>query len=144
MVVRQAKLDDAGAIAAIHVHSWQTAYQGIVPSAFLDSLSVEQRENVWRQNLEQETSRTWVAEVGSHVLGWISAARSRDSDALPTTGEVWAIYVDPPYWRRGVGRRLWREAEGHLDLHSFVLRFSVPPVISVASAFSDPEAPCYH
>jgi ribosomal protein S18 acetylase RimI-like enzyme len=121
MVVRQARAEDARAIAAIHVHSWQVACQGIVPSAFLGSLSVEQRENVWRQNLEQGTSETWVAEEGSHVLGWISAARSRgDSDALPTTEEVWAIYVDPPYWRQGVGRHLWREAEGHLDASGFL------------------------
>jgi ribosomal protein S18 acetylase RimI-like enzyme len=119
MVIRQARVEDARAIAAIHVHSWQVAYQGIVPSAFLGSLSVEQRENVWRQNLEQGTSETWVAEEGSQVLGWINAAWSRDSDAVPTTGEIWAIYVDPPYWRRGVGRHLWREAEGHLDASGF-------------------------
>jgi ribosomal protein S18 acetylase RimI-like enzyme len=118
MIVRQARLEDARAIAAIHVHAWQMAYQGIVPSAFLGSLSVEQREGVWRQNLEQGTSETLVAE-DRQVLGWISAAGSRDPDALPTTGEVWAIYVDPPYWRRGVGRRLWREAEGHLQASGF-------------------------
>ncbi|MGE0592681.1 MAG: N-acetyltransferase family protein [Vicinamibacterales bacterium] len=91
------------------------AYQGIVSSAVLDSLSVEQRESFWRQNLEQRASETCVVEEESQVLGGISAARSRDSDALPTTVEVWAVHVDPPHWRRGVGRRLWREAERHLN-----------------------------
>lgn len=119
MIVQRARLEDARAIAAIHVRSWQVAYQGIVPSAFLGSLSVEDRENVWRHNLERESSETWVAEEDGQVLGWISAARSRDPDVPPTTGEVWAIYVDPPHWRQGVGRRLWREAERHVDTSGF-------------------------
>jgi ribosomal protein S18 acetylase RimI-like enzyme len=119
MVVRRARSEDARAIAAIHVHSWQVAYHGIIPSEFLGSLSVEEREEVWRQNLEHEASETWVAEEGHEVIGWISAARSRDLDASPTTGEVWAIYVDPPHWRRGVGRGLWCEAEGHLAASGF-------------------------
>jgi ribosomal protein S18 acetylase RimI-like enzyme len=95
------------------------AYQGIVPSSFLDSLSVEERERVWRLNLERATSETWVAEEDGQVLGWTSAARSRDSDALPTTGEIWGLYVDPSHWRRGVGRRLSREAEECLSASGF-------------------------
>ena len=119
MVIRPARFDDAKAIATIHIRAWQAAYQGVVPSAFLDSLSVEQREAIWRQNLERRTSETWVADEGSQVVGWISAGQSRDADALLTTGEVWAIYVSPLHWRRGVGRHLWREAEGYLETAGF-------------------------
>jgi ribosomal protein S18 acetylase RimI-like enzyme len=119
MVVRRAELDDAKAIATIHVHAWQAAYQGIVPSAVLDSLSVAQREARWRQDLERRTSETWVADDDDHVVGWVSAGRSRDADVLPTTAEVWAIYVNPRCWRRGIGRRLWREAEGYLGTAGF-------------------------
>ena len=119
MIIRRTTLDDAKAIARIHVHAWQAAYRGIVPSPFLDSLSIEERENMWQQNLQQKASETWVAEEGGEVLGWISAARSRDTDASPTTGEVWAIYVAPEHWRRGVGRSLWSEAEEHLNWSGF-------------------------
>ena len=119
MRARLARLDDAEAIAAIHVHAWQVAYQGIVPSELLSSLSVEQRVGVWRQNIARGASQTWVAEEGGQILGWISAARSRDSDAQPTTGEVWGIYVAPPHWRRGVGQCLWCEAEEQLSASGF-------------------------
>jgi ribosomal protein S18 acetylase RimI-like enzyme len=119
MIVRRATLEDARAIATIHVHAWQVAYQAILPSALLDSLSIEERESMWRQNLERRRSETWVAEDNDHILGWVSAARSRDRDAAATTGEVWAIYVDPPHWRRGVGQRLWREAEEYLGAAGF-------------------------
>ena len=69
MVVRRAGLDDAKAIATIHVQAWQTAYQGIVPSAVLESLSVEQREALWRHTLERKASETWVADDDDHVVG---------------------------------------------------------------------------
>src|SRR5262245_18467765 len=37
--VRWATPDDAAAIATVHVHAWQAAYAGILPEAFLRSLS---------------------------------------------------------------------------------------------------------
>jgi len=115
MLVRQAKPEDAKAIAEIHVHSWHVAYRGLVPQAYLDSLSVEARERVWQQRLAQRASDIWVVEEGSTILGWVNAARSRDSDAGPSIGELWAIYVDPQHWRRGIGRILWRTAESQLS-----------------------------
>ena len=119
MIVRAARPDDAHAIATIHVEAWQMAYRHIVPSAFLKSLSIEQREVGWRRDLEQWTCETWVAEEGDQIVGWISAAASRDADASPTTGEVWAIYVTPSQWRHGVGRLLWNEAERYLNGSGF-------------------------
>jgi ribosomal protein S18 acetylase RimI-like enzyme len=134
IVIRPAGPDDAKAIASIHVHAWQAAYQGLVPSAFLDSLSVEDREAIWRQRLERRTSEMWVADEGGKVVGWVSAGRSRDADALSSTGEVWAIYVSPLRWRRGVGRHLWSEAEGFLgtagfsDVTLWVLQRNAPAI----------------
>jgi len=120
MVVRRATAEDSGAIAEIHVRSWQAAYRGIVPPEFLDSLSVEQRQRVWRQRLEGGTSVTLVLEEQDKVLGWVSAGPSRDSDALSPTSELVAIYVAPEHWRRGVGQRLWSDAEGQLRRAGFL------------------------
>jgi ribosomal protein S18 acetylase RimI-like enzyme len=128
MVVRPATPEDSRAIATIHVLSWQAAYQGIVPAQFLASMSIDQREGVWRQRLEQGAHSTWVIEEHGGVLGWTSAGPSRDTDALSSTSEVWAIYVDPKHWRRGVGQRLWGDIEGQLrrsgssDVTLWVLR----------------------
>jgi len=38
---------------------------------------------------------TWVAEESETIIGWISAAASRDADADPSTGEIWAVYIKP-------------------------------------------------
>jgi ribosomal protein S18 acetylase RimI-like enzyme len=120
MIVRPAILEDSRAIAEIHVRSWQAAYRDIVPPAFLDSLSIEQRERGWRQRLERDTSGTSVLEERGEVLGWVSAGPSRDADARSSTSELWAIYVAPEHWRRGAGQRLWDNAEAHLTRAGFL------------------------
>jgi ribosomal protein S18 acetylase RimI-like enzyme len=118
MIIRRAGLEDAWGIATIHVQAWRVAYRGIVPDEYLGALSIEQRHAGWRQILEAGES-VWVAEDGNEVLGWISAARSRDVDASQSTGEIWAVYVDPGHWRTGVGRALCAAAEQELRRQGF-------------------------
>jgi GNAT superfamily N-acetyltransferase len=47
-----------------------------------------------------------VAEVAGRLAGFVLHGPSRDDDAAATTGEIWALYVDPDRWRAGVGRAL--------------------------------------
>jgi ribosomal protein S18 acetylase RimI-like enzyme len=119
MTIRQASPEYALRIATIHVEAWQAAYRGIVPDEYLRSLSVERRYAGWRQILEAAEESIWVAEDGEMALGWISASRSRDVDAAQTTGEIWAIYVDPICWGKGVGRALFAAAEQELRKRGF-------------------------
>jgi L-amino acid N-acyltransferase YncA len=111
MHIRQATVTDAHAIATIHVEAWQSAYVGIVPQAFLDSLSIEDRTRGWEQQLQSTSTGVWVAEHSGSVVGWVLAYKSRDADAAPATGEVGAIYISPTHWRIGAGRLLWERAE---------------------------------
>jgi hypothetical protein len=39
--LREARQQDAGAIAHVHVDSWRTSYRGIVPEGFLTGMSYE-------------------------------------------------------------------------------------------------------
>jgi ribosomal protein S18 acetylase RimI-like enzyme len=112
--IRSATPDDARIIATIHVESWRAAYRGIVPDDFLASLSLEKRELAWQQSLLAGDSSTWVALEAETILGWISAAASRDADAEASTGEIWAVYIAPGHWGRGVGRSLYETAERSL------------------------------
>jgi ribosomal protein S18 acetylase RimI-like enzyme len=118
MIIRPAGPEDALEIATIHVEAWRVAYRGIVPDDYLRALSIEQRHARWRQILEAGGS-VWVAEDGDKAVGWISAARSRDVDASQTTGEIWAVYVDPGHWGKGAGRALCAAAEGELRRQGF-------------------------
>src|ERR1700759_342461 len=42
-VIRAARAADAAQIALVHVRSWQSAYRGLMPQAYLDGLDPAQR-----------------------------------------------------------------------------------------------------
>jgi len=119
MIIRSARPEDALRIATIHVDAWRAAYRGIIPDEYLRSLSIEKRHALWQKDLEAGHPFTWVAEDGDSVLGWISAAASRDTDATRSTGEIWAVYIDPNHWGEGVGRALCDAAEQELRRQGF-------------------------
>ena len=109
-VIRAARVADAAQIAVVHVRSWQGAYRGLLPQAYLDGLDPAQRVVRWERSLaEGNTGRAGVlvADAGGALLGFASYAPSRDTDADPgRVGEIGAIYLLPRAWGNGVGRRL--------------------------------------
>jgi len=109
-----ASVEDARAIAEIHVAAWRVAYAGIMPANFLACLSVERIEANWSAELSSDPQRVAVAKAHEQVLGWIYSGPGRDEDVAPTTAEIWAINVFPDCWSRGVGRHLVLHARGNL------------------------------
>jgi len=101
-VIREARPEDAPALARVHVTSWQTAYRGLIDQAFLDSLDVESRIERWDRILEQPRSRVMVAEMTNGIAGFCSVGPA-DRDGW---GEVYSIYVSPDQWDAGWGRDL--------------------------------------
>jgi L-amino acid N-acyltransferase YncA len=119
MDIRLASAADCEGIAIVHVRTWQAAYRGVVPDAFLDSISLEVRTQAWRAALERGHPEIWVACREAQVIGWVSFGPARDSDAASTTGELEAIYVCPQYWGTGLGRALWLTARDRLINRGF-------------------------
>jgi len=113
--IAAASATDCRAVAQIHVDAWRVAYDGIVPSDYLTSLSVDKRETAWRSVVECGTPRVLVARTGEGVVGWIAYGRSRDDGSGPDVGEIWALYVAPTAWSTGVGRALWDAARPDLQ-----------------------------
>lgn len=115
IVVRLARLDDAAAIADLHVRSWRAAYRGIVPDAILDGLSIEQRVEFWQRRIRREADpsaegRIWVVVEGDRVAGLAATRPATDPDLDPGTGELAAIYLAPEAWSRGLGSALFGAA----------------------------------
>jgi L-amino acid N-acyltransferase YncA len=114
MQIRRATIEDVAAVARIHVATWQAAYRDLLPAGYLNELSVERREVLWRQSIDNGIPELWVAVEASEVVGWVAFGAARDADAAPQTGEVWAIYVAPAHWSTGAGRLLWLQARQRL------------------------------
>jgi ribosomal protein S18 acetylase RimI-like enzyme len=120
--LRRADLDDARGIADVQVRACRRAHRGIVPQAVLDHMSVEAREGFWREEMAETAPdmRPWVAEANGRTVGFVSSGISRDLDAEPGTGEVYAIFVEPEYWRLGIGRHLIEHACRDLRRRGFL------------------------
>ena len=114
MNIDRATLEDVRAVAEIHVAAWRAAYAHILPADYLASLSVEQRESMWRKTIESGQPELLVAKEGEAVVGWICFGACRDKDAAESQAEVWAIYVSPNSWSKGVGRQLWQRTRQFL------------------------------
>lgn len=114
MNVRAALPDDAPAIAGIRVLTWQHAFRDIIPQPYLDAMDASENEAVWRGAISQEMPRVLVAEAEGKVVGFSCFGCCRDEGASSSAGEIWALYVLPDYWDKGVGRRLWLESRGQL------------------------------
>ena len=109
MDIRPARLQDAPEIADVHVRSWQAAYRGLLPQAYLDSLDPAQRVGRWERSLSAADSDggTLVADAGGYLAGFVSYGPARDDDAdSQRAGEIYAIYLMPAAWDGGIGRQL--------------------------------------
>jgi L-amino acid N-acyltransferase YncA len=113
--VRKATVEDASAIAFVHVRSWQVAYRGHMPDEFLDGLDVEKRTNMWCEVTQEPGKIILVAEDREgNIVGFSALGPSRDADANPNTAEVGAIYVHPEKWGKGIGRALLSASLDHV------------------------------
>ena len=72
MEVRRAEIDDAQAMAEVHIASWRWAYKGIMPDKVLDSLDVARRADSWRQGLANPKAPVYVAEKAGEIIGFVS------------------------------------------------------------------------
>ena len=111
MQIESTTLEDCHGIAETHVESWRGAYKDILPAQYLASLSVAEREEMWRRMVERQPSHLLVARDAGQVVGFVAFGASRDEDAPADRAEVWAIYVRPAFWSVGAGRQLWLAAK---------------------------------
>jgi len=114
MLLRPAKFEDAMAVARVHVRSWQAAYRGLLPAEYLDALKPEDRAVRYKfEDPDPARPFTIVAEESSFITGFATTAPARDSD-VKDCGELYAIYVDPACWNRGIGLDLMKAARARL------------------------------
>jgi ribosomal protein S18 acetylase RimI-like enzyme len=118
-MLRAARIEDAGKIANIHVCAWRVAYEGIVPTKYLASLSVQERANSWRRVISEQHGTVLLAVTSHGEVGFICFGPSRDKDGKQKA-EIYAIYVLPEFWKQGIGRELLDEAERKVEDNNFI------------------------
>jgi ribosomal protein S18 acetylase RimI-like enzyme len=118
--IREALIDDALAIAKVHVASWREAYAGVLPDSMLARLSVDERAASWARILSGGTW-THVAEAAGEVVGFAAACPQRTNDlrAAGFDGEISAIYLLKSHQGAGAGRAMLAAGAGALRRRGF-------------------------
>ena len=133
-MIRPADVDDARAIARVHVASWRSTYRTLLPADFLDSLTESGYEDRWRRFISERSSHVYVVQEGQardNLVGFASGGRERAGET-GYKGELYAIYLLESAQRRGYGRELVRAVVGGLremgldDMIVWVLRDNQP------------------
>lgn len=113
--VRKATVQDAPAIARVHILSWLETYTGIVPLSYLDTLNIETRTKYWATHLENpENFDIFVGEVNGEICGIAAGDRAREQAEHGYEGQILLIYVLQAAKGKGLGRMLMRQVGDYL------------------------------
>ena len=102
--IRVAEVRDAAVIAHVHVRSWLTTYEGIVPKEYLASLNETERVPLWQDGLTRDIS-VFVAEIEGEVVGFASGGAIREP-VHAYDSELYTLYLLKEAQGRGIGRTL--------------------------------------
>jgi GNAT superfamily N-acetyltransferase len=109
-VVRQARRDDADAIADAHVQAWRVAYRPFFPAAYLDSDEFDRdRRDRWRSwSWQRDGTALFVPVLDGRVVGFafVGPERTEADDAVTGSGEVYSFYLHPSAWGSGAAAAL--------------------------------------
>jgi GNAT superfamily N-acetyltransferase len=93
LIVRPARVEDAGQMARVHVRCWQETYRGVMPDAVLDDPGFPAaRERMWTRVLTDERyrqNRVAVAEREGELAGIAMSGPPEDL----TAGWMRQLYV---------------------------------------------------
>ena len=101
--------DDRLEISNVYEQSWKSAYKGMIPQDYLDSIP----SGRWAAKVDNPDWHTLVCVEDEKIVGTSSFCESR-FDTFPGYGEVISIYLLPEYVGRGHGRQLMEKALSEL------------------------------
>ncbi|WP_416970003.1 GNAT family N-acetyltransferase [Streptomyces sp. 4F14] len=116
-LVRPMVLADCDRVAEIRVRGWRTAYRGLVPRSYLDSLTVAEDAERRRAHFTNagENVVNLVAERAGAVVGWACHGPYREGELRTDDAELYALYVDADHFGSGVGHALLQEVRRQLS-----------------------------
>lgn len=118
--------DDRMMISKVYEESWKSAYKGIIPQDYLDSIP----EGRWAPNLDNQSWNTLVCIDNGKIIGTSSFCKSR-FEQFQGWGEIISIYLLPDYIGKGYGKILMEAAllelkkQGYKNIFLWVLEENI-------------------
>lgn len=108
MRIRSATAADALPMAQVYVAAWQDTYRGILPQAYLETMTVERSAGALNREMRGAGVHSLVAEsAAGQVVGLLTGGIDRRRDRI-YRAEIFSLYVLRAFRRRGLGRELVR------------------------------------
>ncbi len=114
--IRKATIEDAHAMAIVHVESWNQTYRGQIHPDFIAGRTIEKSENMF---LSMRCENTIVIATMGKIVGFCGYGKCRDEDMSKDTGEIWGMYMLASYHGRGWGAHLMNVALMELRLFGY-------------------------
>jgi len=110
MVIRQARPEDAQAIARIMIANWRATYAEQLSDDFLESLDPSLEAGRWEERMTRPAIAVLVAAT-DQVVGFVAAGPTFDRDLDPAASyQIYNLHVAEASRGLGVGQRLLRAA----------------------------------
>lgn len=95
MQIRRVRLEDAAAVAEVHVRTWQAAYEHVFGAERLAGLDIGARERLARRFATDADYDAFVAEDDGRIVGFVACGTAEEE---ADQRELFAIYVLPEAW----------------------------------------------
>jgi len=121
MLVREATVRDAAAIAHVKVASWRPAYEGIARNPDLLILDPQEQVEHFTRLLTSPPESTFLlvaCDADDQIVGYVRGGPEKNGDP-EFTGEIYAIYLLPSHQRQGIGRLLFCQAVKELQKRNY-------------------------
>ena len=113
MIIRKANFKDAQAIAEVHVDTWCTTYEGIIPTEFLNKLDYSERKHSWEKNIMRTENVVFVVEnEEDQIIGFADTSR-RENNVELNSIDLTSLYLLEAYQGRGIGKLLMKTLFEH-------------------------------
>lgn len=96
MKIEKAQTEDAKSIVEINIKEWKNTYKGIFLDKFLENLSEKEEESV--EKCKNKINEYIVGKINNQIVGFLGY---NDNYA-----EIYALYIDKEYQRKGIGTAL--------------------------------------
>lgn len=106
VIIRNARNEDAEAIADIKIAGWRTAYKGIIEDDFL--LKMDRNIEIEKKYKNIENNEIIVAEYNYEIVGFCIYRDyiKNEKDKNIADCEISSLYVKPELKRKGIGKKL--------------------------------------
>lgn len=114
MIIRPIEKGDLNEVARIKVEAWNDSYKGIVDDEYLKNMNYKRTADKWLNNFDNENFIVAVYE--DKIVGFCRYGERIDELERFTEydGEIYAIYIDKNFKRKGIGKEMVEYASNEL------------------------------